>query len=459
MPWSLGGNHLSDDNDEKKDLTRIESLGEFLHDDEDDFSDLETYNPDAELGDDDDITDQATDPNLEFPPEFKVTPEDIQEFEDSNEAFSNYGEDESVDDFNSESNFDDSDNFENQESFDHIVEYEDEEEVNEVNEVEEVEAAEEDSFLPVEKSPLPNYEPPMPEYHQTTPTPADAAETIQNLQTFATNITYGDLTAEGNPPFSIVIKNLKYKEDAEDILILLKELKVIDPEGEDHARSSLLRGSMLIPRLSEYAAITICHKLRRYHLNLLMGLSDEIHPPRTKDGQTISKSSVYGDYSHSFDLGHGHMRPADVMTATTSGLEGFEIIKYLGVVSERTLVDMEHFSSDQSLELELIDQLGSEQRKNILRQNITRENRNAANSQPPMNFPEHEPKSTSTNLNLIEIYSDLAHKLKAHAITFKGNAVVGINYAVTPIVVSDNLNIQSKYQITCTGSVVWAAKK
>src|SRR5690606_4172552 len=125
------------------------------------------------------------------------------------------------------------------------------------------------------------------------------------------------------------------------ILELLLELKVVAPENEQSTKASLDRGSMLIPRLSEYAAIILCHKLRRFHLDLLMGLSDEIQNQKSFDSATITKNSVYGDYGHHLDLAKSHIKVHDVMTTTTTTLEGYEIVHYLGVVSERTTIDME----------------------------------------------------------------------------------------------------------------------
>lgn len=574
---------MSNDNDEKKDLTRIENLGEFLHDEDEDFSDLETYTPESP-GSDEDMGDLPTDPNIEFPPEFKATPDDddsedeapsfsSESSDNETSAFSQYGDEQEDDsppefsadedqenfeesdsfqesqDFDSESNFESDENFdsgatfdsdeafESDEAFDSDSSFDSEEgfeqdatfdndenddsnhanfdsdhddrdssfesdedsfssesdedsleennhfsedqnfdsednfsESNSLDDEQEEMANEHNDFAsefesedsgsgPVLESKTihETYSPPASE-EISTPQASSSKETISQLQNFAKNVSYGDLTAEGNPPFSIVIKNVKYKEDIDDILSLLGELKIIeDPEGP---RASLERGSMLIPRLSEYAAIIICHKLRRFHLDLLMGLTDEIQPPKVKESATISKSAVYGDYSHSFELSKGHIKTNDVMTATTTTLEGYEILQYLGVVSERTVIDMEHFATDQSLELELLNQLHDTQRDEILKNNIKRQNKVAANSYPVDYMPDpSEDKQEVERVTLSEIYQDLAYKLKAHAITFKGNAVVGINYQVTPILVSESLGIQSKYQISCTGSVVWAVKK
>jgi len=58
-----------------------------------------------------------------------------------------------------------------------------------------------------------------------------------------------------------------------------------------------------------------------------------------------------------------------------------------------------------------------------------------------------------------EIYRQLAEKLKHIAFLRQGNAVVGINYQVTPLtnVLSDEGHAetaQARYKITCTGNVV-----
>ncbi|MCE3013858.1 MAG: YbjQ family protein, partial [Proteobacteria bacterium] len=54
-------------------------------------------------------------------------------------------------------------------------------------------------------------------------------------------------------------------------------------------------------------------------------------------------------------------------------------------------------------------------------------------------------------------YDELAQKLKAHALENKANAVLGINYQLTPMP-SDQGMGQFRYKLTCTGNLVYLFK-
>jgi uncharacterized protein YbjQ (UPF0145 family) len=51
-------------------------------------------------------------------------------------------------------------------------------------------------------------------------------------------------------------------------------------------------------------------------------------------------------------------------------------------------------------------------------------------------------------------YDELAQKLKAHALEHKANAVVGINYQLTPMPHESTIG-NYRYKLTCTGNLVW----
>ena len=236
-------------------------------------------------------------------------------------------------------------------------------------------------------------------------------------------------------------------------------------------RQSLERGSAIIPRISEYASITLCHKLRRFNITLLMGLSDEIHPSKSyssNDVGLISKANLFGNKSHNFDLKARVVELDEIITSTTPTLEGMEIHKYLGVATERTVIDMAYFKSDISLESQLINEIQGPQKEQIVDNKIVSQNTQASTSRlvdssniiaEEKSNDEDTSKTVHNGASLADIYQTLIDKLKAHALKFQGNAVVGINFIVTPILISDSNSIDSKYQITCTGSVVWANKK
>jgi len=546
---------LADNDDSKKedkhDLTRIEDLSEFLHsEDDDDFSDLDdkldpnstdSPLPDLPQENDEEFSDQATDPNIEFPEEFGTGDLDqeeeeidftaMEDKESDQSSVTEFGSDEfttdepsefETNDFESnefESNEFESNEFESNEFESNDFESTDLESTDsgpnefetnefETNEFETNEfktnefttnesATEPDPFEsqeeivedtfeeviaeepkieePVTKEPVLDELPPITD---TPIMPADkteihreekqesfkAPENFKELQNFAKNITYGNLAQEGNPPFSIVIKDIKFQEDLDDVLTLLKEFKIINEESEEQARQSLERGNMLIPRLGEYAAITLCHKLRRFDLNILMGLTEEIHPAKSyesNDQGLVTKSSVYGNQAHHYQFESKEVSLHDFLTATTPYLEGYDIIEYLKVVTENIVIDMEQFIGDHSLEEQLISELPSELKNIQVEKSISKENIHATNSDIVKDFfPANTDMSNKTKkLSLSDIYASLIEKLKTQGLDNNGNAIIGINFQVTPILASDNLLVNSKYQVTCSGNIVWANRR
>ena len=580
---------MSDDN-EKKDLTRIEDLSEFLHDDNEDFSDLDTYSDGEEEEEDSGFMDQATDPDIEFPAEFKPDQEDDSQDDNSSDDFntnfeegeesvsfgsddssdfgsddssdfgsddssefgsddssdfgsddssdfgsddssdfgsdessdfgsddsSDFGSDESSDfgsddssDFGSDessgfgsddsSDFgsDDSSNFtyegqddyqeddqSNFESDDNIIETSlDENQSDSISEVIEdtitnqpkKENPSDDLNLPtdnstskVENAPpnennnSPTEKTPIPQYADKEE--FKSPENFNELQKFAKNISYGNMGHEGNPPFSIILKNIKFKEDIDDIVAILQEFNIVDEEGAKIASESLHRGTMLIPRLGEYSAIHLCHKLRRFDISILMGLTEEIHPPKSyesDDSGIVSKYTVYNTRSHQYIYDHDEVKLEDIITSTTPVLEGYHIREYITVTSEYIILDAKSIANANNLEGELKSAIPDYQRERVDKTEVRSANIQASNSQVIKDFfPTNNDETTNNenNSNLNDIYSSLLDKLKLSALEKKGNAIVGVSYNVTPIIQDQVYYTETQYQVTCSGSVVWAMK-
>lgn len=272
-------------------------------------------------------------------------------------------------------------------------------------------------------------------------------EDYKSLKESAENMSYTDMGAIGNPPFSVILKNIKYKEDAQEILSILLQLNFISEDQKEATKKSLEQGNLLVPRISEYSAIILCHKLRKFDIHILMGLTEEIQPGKAKDSKgLVTKSNINSNKSHNFEFKPNSLSIKDILTSTTSSLTGHEIVQYLGVASERTVVDMNHFYQDSSLELALINELSSEEQKDALKNKIS-------------SHEEASDQSEAKQDSLNDIYQSLIEKLKAHALHFQGNAIIGINFQITPILIEDKEKVNSKYQINCTGSVVWVKKQ
>ncbi|MCE3011710.1 MAG: hypothetical protein LW878_01470, partial [Proteobacteria bacterium] len=289
---------------EKKDLTRIEDLGEFLHQlDEpdsylpdlpeeaalDSLPDLPAEEPTEESGD----LSFGTEEPAGLENEFTSQPESEPAFEASSDndpfAFSDSaaqmdeveetsfsgGIQEMVDETFSTP---ETTNFEENTSF-----HEDSPLSSEL-------ASEMDNFERAQKTEEPEVYKPK--------------EDFQDTKSFTEHAVLTDLAAECNPPFSVIAKNIRYLEDSEEIIVLLKEIGF--PEDMlGQFKRQIERGTLLVPRISEYAAIYLCHKLRHLKIDLTLGLSDILHPPRHTselDRGLVSKRSLTQNQVHKFDF-------------------------------------------------------------------------------------------------------------------------------------------------------------
>jgi uncharacterized protein YbjQ (UPF0145 family) len=235
-------------------------------------------------------------------------------------------------------------------------------------------------------------------------------ENFEDLKKFAEDTSVSGMGAEGNPSFSVLLKNIRYIEDVNDILALMKELGLLS-DPEEQIRQRLMRGHLLVPRISEYAAIFLAHKLRRFDIDIQVGLSDEIHPPKhQEDPETglVSKFTLYQNQTHHFHFDDPKLEISQIIVAATSNLEGHQVIRYLGVASEHKMLDGHIVEDEDSAEI-----------------------------------PRY--------------YSELAQKLKAHALKANANAVIGLNYQLTPLPAEYGM-IGSKYRLSCTGNLVWVNK-
>jgi uncharacterized protein YbjQ (UPF0145 family) len=235
-------------------------------------------------------------------------------------------------------------------------------------------------------------------------------ETFEDLKNFSETSAYSSSVQEANPAFSLLIREVRFKEDVEDILEILENEKLIF-DSLEQVRSRLLRGSLLIPRLSEFCAIILAHKLRKFEIDISMGLSDEIHPPKyseQSDLGVVSKSNLYQNQNHHFNFDHTKLDLTHIMLSSTPNLEGHTILKYIGVATEHMFLDSHVVEDENSLQV-----------------------------------PVH--------------YQELANRLKYHAMKVNSNAVVGLNYQLTPLP-SESGHSFVKYRLSCTGNLVWVNK-
>lgn len=392
----------------KKDLTRIEDLGEFIHELNEDeettsFDDFPSDVPDLPSSEEnsDSLDFGSSDDASSFETSFESEEESTSDFGSSFES----GEGEAITDPVSETDFTTSDfgtSFTDETPAWSTPETIQEAATNwdapkeEVTEEVLEKMAEPQWDAPIEEiTPSPVYTPPEKEYK--TP------ETFEDLKKFSESSSFSGMATEGNPSFSVLIKNVRYIEDVNDIISLMRELNLLS-DSEEQTRGRLMRGMLLVPRISEYAAIFLAHKLRRFDIDIQIGLSDEIHPPKhqeTPETGIVSKFNLYQNQGHHFQFDDPKLDISQIILSATPSLEGYQILRYMGVASEHKMLDTHIVEDPESTEV-----------------------------------PRH--------------YQELALKLKAHALKAHSNAVIGLNYQLTPI--------GHKYRLTCTGNLVWINK-
>jgi len=452
--------------DSKKDLTRIEDLGEYLHQLDDEVEDYlpelpeesapsafmeETQITENPFLSEESETDFESDVPA-FESENNFSEEENYNFDsDSNSDFdsgSDFNSDSETDfdsnssfstdsTFDSDSDFSNNDfttdenespSFENQEESSYTNEFESSDdpfsspvEENTQNDTEELPQLDQnlppppiesdspaiDDFAPIEDTPVVEKTPlPQPEVSSSYSAP----ENFSDLKKFAESSSFTGMASEGNPSFSVLIKEVKFLEDAQDILALIKELGLA-MDSDEILMKRLTRGEFLVPRISEYAATFLAHKLRRFDIDIMVGLSDEIQPPKhTEEPEVglVSKHNLYQNQSHHFQFDEVNLDISQIILSATPTLDGYQVLKYIGVASEHKILESYLVEDENSLEVS-------------------------------------------------SHYQELAQKLKAHALKSNANAVVGLNYQLTPLPSTYGTS-NTRYRLTCTGNLVWINK-
>lgn len=436
--------------DDKDDLTRIEDITELLHEEDEEFVTLEDLaNQDlpelfsekseeadfTSAFDNEDAEEVATETTDDLTDE--ATNEDIDEFSDFTQDTAIGDESSEITDINFDEFIIDSDTNPELTS----------PELTPLNELT-PELVEEIS--PPEKTEI--YQAPKEEVY-TPP------EQFDEVRKFANTISLGSFSAEGNPPFSIILQNIKYYEDVDIILEILLALKVIKESDKKQAFKNLTRGRFLIPRLSEYAAIILCHRLKKFDLDLMMGLTEEVSPPvhyESNDSGLSSKSSIYANQKshHNFEKTDQEI---EIITSTLSTLEDYDIARYIGVCTENKNLSSQDIFNSPRLEGELKENFPSYKNKKSEHDRVTSENQMALESEySPEQFSAGPKEHTQVNLEFI--YNELVSNMKTTAKLNNANGIIGINFAMTPILADDLYSTSPTYQILATGNMVWLEK-
>ncbi len=265
----------------------------------------------------------------------------------------------------------------------------------------------------------------------------NTSEKFEDVKSFAQNFSYGKASlGGGNPPYTIIARNIKYEDDAENILDILKEFGIINDQNEKDTQKAMEFGALIIPQISEYTAIIIAHKMRRFDLDLEVGLSDEVHPSKSgieNPRGLLKKDSLKQNRSESLKLTDLNTSIKDIIISTTAAIPGYFVESYIGVqttfavVEEAELEKLQYVEKSQRENAELFDYNNSE----ISTEKVFQDYHNS----------------------FALLYEDLTAQLKQKAFAQHANALLGLTFQLSPLHFERSHARVNAYQITCSATL------
>lgn len=228
---------------------------------------------------------------------------------------------------------------------------------------------------------------------------------LQDINQFANKKVFAKVLTEGSPAFSIKLSNIRFKEDAQDILQILNEHKFITIMNEKIITDGLFSGNTIIGHISEFAAISLYHKFRRFDLTQEMGPAEKLHVSDTYKNDNLSPISKRELFQNLVTEDSPSQLSKElrnkVFCSVSDQIENLSISDYLGTSSVSGFVDS--ISS-----------------------------------------------GTQTTQNLDEIHESLQNKLMDKAQSKNANGIINLSYSINHVEID---NIQ-KFQVICSGNIV-----
>ena len=448
---------MGNDSSQRPDLTRIEDLTEFLHDEEEhdqpeesplnskendeNEQELEGSEEEQELESPPSFEENQEEQEFESPPSFEENQEE-QEFEsppsfEENqeeqelESPPSFEENQEEQEFESPPSFEENQEEQEFESPPSFEENQEEQEFESPPSFEENQEEQEFESPPSfeenqeeqEFEPLPTPEENEEEQEFKSPSrfgnnkenPEEKSipkESFNDVTNFAQNLNNSTNKSGGPPSYSLLLKGILSNKHHEDILNILNEYNII--QDQNLTQTSLNLGHLLIPQISEFAAIFLASKLKKYTRNIKLGLSEEIHQSSsyTHDNKGyVSPHSLLQNKDFKYQKTEVISNSNNILTSTNSSISNKLITKYLGVISESQTCNVEDLSKSPN------------------KNKVDRFN-------------------TTTSLPL-EIFDHLLSLLKLKAYKKNANCILSLNYSFHPMESTNEI-----YQIICTGNAV-----
>lgn len=248
-------------------------------------------------------------------------------------------------------------------------------------------------------------------------------ENFNEVQNFGNNITYGAVTSGGNPAFSILLKEIYCEEDHETILSVLGEHGLLNG-NEEVFRQALKIGVLLIPQISEFSAIYLATKLRKYCLDIQVGPSEQIHPSKSyeKDGNKglVTKRNIFQNKDKHYKKSLQEFTISDIILTKSSSVPGATIRDHIGVITKTQAISLGDLS----------------------KQTITTDIDKNSNE-----------RVSEESIGDKQIFEKLNHAITESAFHKGANAILSLSYNIIPTLEKDE-NDDIIYHVICTGDAV-----
>ena len=176
---------------------------------------------------------------------------------------------------------------------------------------------------------------------------------------------------ESYPSYSILVKEIKSNLHKRDIQLILKEFGLLQSETEKNLiERSLSLGHLLIPRISEYAAIFFANKFELLNLSIEYGPSIDFNPEGLQNNDLWDRGPMTGaSFHHHHEEGEIlEQKNSKIFFSKLTVLPGHEI-QMLGQIFHQTLnIDQSLFQELQESDLSALTehlQFLSEQAQSI----------------------------------------------------------------------------------------------
>lgn len=283
---------------------------------------------------------------------------------------------------------------------------------------------------------------------------SEVSNHYSDVNQFGNNITPNEhLSQVANPPYSIAIENIQFEEDARELKKILENFEIISPANESDYVLAIKNGRVLVPQVSEYKAIMLGHALRKFNFSIQVGLSHQVFPQSNETEAfkgLISKKFAHQNLREEAKKRELTFEIQDIQMTSLSDIPNFTIEQLHDVKTIMTVISKD--------ELERLSFVESALRENIFSNSPDYETSFNQNYLNDVQENETLKAYQSYQKSFEHLFDDMTNRLREDAYTQGHNAVIGINFQINPII-NEHDNQISSYTITCSATFATVTKR